>query len=200
MAAADPVVVGAIVDGAQTLAEGLAVRAIGNASPVSFRRKVFRVRQVFLAPPVERAHRVHRVSQASRVIRTLLGLPTRPTPPVHPVHHVHPVRRAPLGLPVLRGSRDFLGMMVPLWPPSRPHRRLRSRFEPSAAVCPRRRLNSGLPVPQGGMDVILRTSAPLWDGVVSQRCQSTLTQRLGSRRTRSNGLDNGPFFFLFGFP
>jgi len=200
MAVADPVVVGAIVDGDQTLAGGLAVRAIGNASPVSFKRKVFRVRQVFLDPPVERAHRVHRVSRASRVIRTLLGLPTRPTPPVHHVHHVHPVRRAPLGLPVLRGSRDFRGMMAPLWPPSRPRRRLKSRFEPSAVVCPRRRLNSGLLVPRGGMDVILMPSAPPWDGVVSQRCQSTLTPCLGSRRTRSNGLDNGPFFFLFGFP
>ena len=44
MAVVDPVVVGAIVDVAQTLAGGLAVRAIGNASPVSFKRKVFRVR------------------------------------------------------------------------------------------------------------------------------------------------------------
>ena len=123
MAVVVPVVVDAIVDAGQTLAEGLAVRAIGNVSRVNFRgkrqrvdhrsnlgprvnraRKVFPVRQVFLGPLGERAHRGHRASQAPRVIRTLRVLPIRRTPPVHPAH---PVRRDPLGLPVLHGSRDF---------------------------------------------------------------------------------------------
>ena len=118
-----PVVVDAIVDAVQTLVEGLAVRAIGNVSRVNFRgkrprvdhrsnigprvnraRKVFPVRQVFLGPLGEPAHRGHRASQAPRVIRTLRVLPIRRTPPVHPAH---PVRRDPLGLPVLHGSRDF---------------------------------------------------------------------------------------------
>jgi hypothetical protein len=115
-----PVVVGAIVDGVQTLAVGPAVRAIGNASRVNFRRKVQRVehrskpgprvsqvrkvsqaRQAFLGPPVEPAHRGHRVSQASRVILTLLD------PRNHPgrlAHRVLPGPQAHLGPHV---SRDF---------------------------------------------------------------------------------------------
>jgi len=128
MAVVVPVVVDAIVDAGQTLAEGLAVRAIGNVSRVNFRgkrqrvdhrsnlgprvnraRKVFPVRQVFLGPLGERAHRGHRASQAPRVIRTLRVLPIRRTPPVHPAH---PVRRDLLGLLVLHGSRDFRVMMA----------------------------------------------------------------------------------------
>jgi hypothetical protein len=92
-----PVVVGATVDGVQTLAAGLAVRAIGNGSRVNFRRKVSQVRQAFLGPPVERAHRGHRVSQSSRAILTLLD------------PRNHPGRLAP---PVLPGPRGHLGPHV----------------------------------------------------------------------------------------
>jgi hypothetical protein len=92
-----PVVVGATVDGVQTLAAGLAVRAIGNGSRVNFRRKVSQVRQAFLGPPVERAHRGHRVSQSSRATLTLLD------------PRNHPGRLAP---PVLPGPRGHLGPHV----------------------------------------------------------------------------------------
>jgi len=131
MAVVVPGVVDAIVDAGQTLAEGLAVRAIGNVSRVNFRgkrprvdhrsnlgrrdsraRKVFPVRQVFLGLLVERAHRDHRASQVPRVIRTLRGLPFRRIAPVHPVGPAHPVRRGLLGLPAARGSRDFRVMMA----------------------------------------------------------------------------------------
>jgi hypothetical protein len=131
MAVVVPGVVDAIVDAGQTLAEGLAVRAIGNVSRVNFRgkrprvdhrsnlgrrdsraRKVFPVRQVFLGLLVERAHRDHRASQVPRVIRTLRGLPFRRIAPVHPVGPAHPVRRGLLGLPALRGSQDFRVMMA----------------------------------------------------------------------------------------
>jgi len=120
-----PVVVDAIVDAVQTLVEGLAVRAIGNVSRVNFRgkrprvdhrsnlgprvsraRKVFPVRQVFRGRLVERAHPGRRVCQAPPVIRTLLD------PRNHPGRPAHPVRRDPLGLPVLRGSRDFPATMA----------------------------------------------------------------------------------------
>jgi len=131
MAVVVPGVVDAIVDAGQTLAEGLAVRAIGNVSRVIFRgkrprvdqrsnlgprdsraRKVFPVRQVFLGLLVERAHQDHRASQVPRVIRTLRGLPIRRIAPVHPVGPAHPVRRGLLGLPALRGSQDFRVMMA----------------------------------------------------------------------------------------
>ena len=110
-----PVVVGAIVGGVQTQAEGPAVRAIGNASRVNFRRKVFPVRQVFRGHLVERAHQGHRVSQAPHVIRMRRVRLTLPTPlvhPAHPAHPAHPVRRGPLDLPVLHASRDFRAMMA----------------------------------------------------------------------------------------
>ena len=124
-------------------------------------RKVFRGRPVFLDPPAERAHRDHLVSKVSRVIRTLLGLRT------HPEHRVPPVLPDLQGLPVLHGRRDFRAMTAQIWPRGLLHRRSRSRFEPSAVVCPRRRRNSDRLIPRGGMDVILGTSAPLWNRVVS---------------------------------
>jgi len=96
-----PVDVDAIVDGVQTLAVGPAVRAIGNASRVIFRRKVSQARQAFLGPPVEPARRGHRVSQVSRVIRTL------PDPRNHPGRLAHPVLPAPQGHPGPHVSRDF---------------------------------------------------------------------------------------------
>jgi hypothetical protein len=99
-----PVVVDAIVDGVQTLAVGPAVRAIGNASRVNFRRKVSQARQAFLGPPVEPARRGHRVSQVSRVIRTL------PDPRNHPGRLAHPVLPAPQGHLGPHVSRDFRGM------------------------------------------------------------------------------------------
>jgi len=191
------VVVGAMVGGGQTPAEGLAAPAIESVSQVNFRHKVSLAHQVFLGPLVERDHLGHRVSQASRVIQTCQDLTIHP---VHPERRAALVRRGPLDRREPQGRRNSLAMMVRPWMLSRPRRRSRSRFEPSAVVCPRHLQNSDRLVPQGGMDVILRTSASLWPGVASQRCQSTLTQRLRSRRTRSNGLDNGPFFFLFGFP
>jgi hypothetical protein len=99
-----PVDVDAIVDGVQTLAVGPAVRAIGNASRVIFRRKVSQARQAFLGPPVEPARRGHRVSQVSRVIRTL------PDPRNHPGRLAHPVLPAPQGHLGPHVSRDFRGM------------------------------------------------------------------------------------------
>ena len=96
-----PVDVDAIVDGVQTLAVGPAVRAIGNASRVNFRRKVSQARQAFLGPPVEPARRGHRVSQVSRVIRTL------PDPRNHPGRLAHPVLPAPQGHLGPHVSRDF---------------------------------------------------------------------------------------------
>jgi len=99
-----PVVVGATVDGVQTLAAGLAVRAIGNGSRVNFRRKVSQVRQAFLGPPVERAHRGHRVSQASRAILTLLD------PRNHPGRLAHRVLPGPRGHLGPHVSRDFPAM------------------------------------------------------------------------------------------
>ena len=121
-----PVVVDAIVGVGQTQAEGPAVRAIGNVSRVNFRgkrqrvdlrsnlgprvsraRRVFRARQVFRGRRVERAHQGHRVSQAPHVIRMRRVRLTLPTPLVHPARPAHPVRRGPLGFPVLHASRDF---------------------------------------------------------------------------------------------
>jgi len=101
-----PVDVDAIVDGVQTLAVGPAVRAIGNASRVIFRRKVSQARQAFLGPPVEPARRGHRVSQVSRVIRTLLD------PRNHPGRLAHPVLPAPQGPLGPQVSRDFRVMMA----------------------------------------------------------------------------------------
>ena len=101
-----PVVVDAIVDGVQTLAVGPAVRAIGNANRVNFRRKVSQARQAFLGPPVEPARRGHRVSQVSRVIRTL------PDPRNHPGRLAHPVLPAPQGHLGPHVSRDFRVMMA----------------------------------------------------------------------------------------
>ena len=101
-----PVDVDAIVDGVQTLAVGPAVRAIGNASRVIFRRKVSQARQAFLGPPVEPARRGHRVSQVSRVIRTL------PDPRNHPGRLAHPVLPAPQGHLGPQVSRDFRVMMA----------------------------------------------------------------------------------------
>jgi len=101
-----PVDVDAIVDGVQTLAVGPAVRAIGNASRVIFRRKVSQARQAFLGPPVEPARRGHRVSQVSRVIRTLLD------PRNHPGRLAHPVLPAPQGHLGPHVSRDFRVMMA----------------------------------------------------------------------------------------
>jgi len=73
---------------------------------VSQVRKVFPVRQVFRGRLVERAHPGRRVCQAPPVIRTLLD------PRNHPGRPAHPVRRDPLGLPVLHGSRDFPATMA----------------------------------------------------------------------------------------
>jgi hypothetical protein len=101
-----PVVVGALVDGVQTQAVGPAVRAIGNASRVNFRRKVSQARQAFLGPPVEPARRGHRVSQVSRVIRTL------PDPRNHPGRLAHRVLPGPRGHLGPHVSRDFRGMMA----------------------------------------------------------------------------------------
>jgi len=101
-----PVDVDAIVDGVQTLAVGPAVRAIGNASRVIFRRKVSQARQAFLGPPVEPARRGHRVSQVSRVIRTL------PDPRNHPGRLAHRVLPGPRGHLGPHVSRDFRGMMA----------------------------------------------------------------------------------------
>lgn len=120
-----PVVVGAIVDGVQTLAVGPAVRAIGNASRVNFRRKVqrvehrskpgprvsqvrkvFPVRQVFRGRLVERAHQGRRVSRAPHVIRTLLD------PRNHPGRLAHRVLPGPRGHLGPHVSRDFRGMMA----------------------------------------------------------------------------------------
>jgi len=101
-----PVDVDAIVDGVQTLAVGPAVRAIGNANRVNFRRKVSQARQAFLGPPVEPARRGHRVSQVSRVIRTL------PDPRNHPGRLAHPVLPAPQGHLGPHVSRDFRVMMA----------------------------------------------------------------------------------------
>lgn len=101
-----PVVVGAIVDGVQTLAVGPAVRAIGNASRVNFRRKVSQVRQVFRGRLVERAHQGRRVSQAPPVIRTLLD------PRNHPGRLAHRVLPGPRGHLGPHVSRDFPVMMA----------------------------------------------------------------------------------------
>ena len=101
-----PVDVDAIVDGVQTLAVGPAVRAIGNASRVIFRRKVSQARQAFLGPPVEPARRGHRVSQVSRVIRTL------PDPRNHPGRLAHRVLPGPRGHLGPHVSRDFPVMMA----------------------------------------------------------------------------------------
>jgi len=101
-----PVDVDAIVDGVQTLAVGPAVRAIGNASRVIFRRKVSQARQAFLGPPVEPARRGHRVSQVSRVIRTLLD------PRNHPGRLAHRVLPGPRGHLGPHVSRDFRVMMA----------------------------------------------------------------------------------------
>jgi hypothetical protein len=101
-----PVVVGAIVDGVQTLAVGPAVRAIVNASRVNFRRKVSQVRQVFRGRLVERAHQGRRVSQAPPVIRTLLD------PRNHPGRLAHRVLPGPRGHLGPHVSRDFPVMMA----------------------------------------------------------------------------------------
>ena len=101
-----PVDVDAIVDGVQTLAVGPAVRAIGNASRVIFRRKVFPVRQVFRVRLVERAHQGRRVSQAPPVIRTLLD------PRNHPGRLAHRVLPGPRGHLGPHVSRDFPVMMA----------------------------------------------------------------------------------------
>ena len=101
-----PVVVGAIVDGVQTLAVGPAVRAIGNASRVNFRRKVSQVRQVFRGRLVERARQGRRVSQAPPVIRTLLD------PRNHPGRLAHRVLPGPRGHLGPHVSRDFPVMMA----------------------------------------------------------------------------------------